>query len=142
MTSYQSDPEGLFVLDPRDEAVAHFISMVGRQLQDAFLHRRNDESMTQQDLAAVLGVDRSRIHRCLSGSSNLTLESVAELVWALRGEPRFSICMEEQSRECNHATASQLNAAISKPASTTAAVATFYRGKDAAAPTRTLELAR
>lgn len=107
MTSFPSNEHDydadLFSLDPKDEAVTHFVTLVGRQLQDAFLQRKAEDGLTQQKLAALIGVDRSRIHRCLSGYSNLTLESVAELAWALKGTPNFSLNLDRGPEHgCNY----------------------------------------
>ncbi len=103
LTEFES--EELFELDEKSEAVANFVTLVGSQIQDAFLQRKIEEGLTQQGLASLLGVDRSRVHRCLSGYSNLTLESVAALAWALRAAPMFSLVMEEDAaRNCNHFT--------------------------------------
>ncbi|AVA20690.1 helix-turn-helix domain-containing protein [Rhizobium sp. NXC24] len=104
MTSYlDDDQEGLFALDPKSEAVAVFVNAVGTELQGAFAQRKHDCKLTQQDLAKSLGVDRSRIHRCLSGSNNLTLESVAELAWAMGGRPEFKIVLNDLPESgCNH----------------------------------------
>ncbi|MDX8526307.1 hypothetical protein RFM68_17545 [Mesorhizobium sp. MSK_1335] len=87
--------DDLFTLHEKDEAVADFVALVGHQLQEAFLNRKASDKITMQSIAEALDLDRSRIHRCLSGSSNLTLASVAELIWALRGKPRFEIDLDE-----------------------------------------------
>src|SRR5690554_5282902 len=105
MTSFQSErqDDDLFALDEKSEAVAHFVALVGSRLQDAFWHRKMKDGLTQRMLSDALGVDRSRIHRCLSGYSNLTLESVAELVWALDVIPHFEIELSDtEDRGCNH----------------------------------------
>lgn len=39
--------------------------------------------MTQAVLAKKLGVDRSAVNRRLSGGSNMTIETVADMVWGL-----------------------------------------------------------
>lgn len=100
MMSFPEDD--LFALDEKDEAVAEFVALVGHQLQAAFLDRKASDKMTLQSIAKALDVDRSRVHRCLSGSNNLTLASVAELAWALRGKPRFEIDLDEDDGHgCN-----------------------------------------
>ncbi|MDF1599685.1 helix-turn-helix transcriptional regulator [Mesorhizobium sp. YIM 152430] len=103
MSQNELEDGHFFLLDEKSESVARFVSHVGSQLQNAFLARKATDHLTQQQLAALLDVDRSRIHRCLSGYSNLTLESVAELVWALRGNPNFSIDLDRPAdRGCNN----------------------------------------
>ena len=122
MTSSPSEFKGeaLFEIDEKSDAVAHFVSLVGAKIQEAFLHRKMSDGLTQQGLAAALDVDRSRIHRCLSGYSNLTLESVAELAWAMRGTPLFSIALDdEKTPACNHFSAPRVIAASSTTTSST-----------------------
>lgn len=102
MMSFQSEePSGRFTLDPKDEAVASFVALVGRRLQAAFTNRVKSMKLTKQAIASELGVNRSQIHRWLSGYSNLTLESVALLVWAMRGNPLFDIDLEQPDNTRN-----------------------------------------
>ncbi|MBY5743495.1 helix-turn-helix transcriptional regulator [Rhizobium leguminosarum] len=98
--------DDLFTLDdPKAEIATEFVTQVGSCLQEAFLQRKADSKLTQQKMADLLGVDRSRIHRCLSGYHNLTLESVAELAWAMRGRPEFRIVLDEDDElGCNFHT--------------------------------------
>ena len=82
MTSY------LFELDhPKQEAAASFVSETGRGLQSALLSRKALKKITQQQIAERLEIDRSRVNKCLSGYANLTLESLAELCWAMDVKP-------------------------------------------------------
>jgi len=81
----------LFELDPKQEVAADLISDVGRQLQTLHVERQAQGKLTQQDIAARLGVDRARVNKCLSGSNNLTLRTLAELVWAMDGEIEVTI---------------------------------------------------
>ncbi|ULR43161.1 helix-turn-helix domain-containing protein [Rhizobium sp. K102] len=97
-----SDDDYFTLDDPKAELAAEFVTHVGTSLQKAFVQRKADSKLTQQKIADLLGVDRSRIHRCLSGYQNLTLETVAELVWAMRGRPEFRIILEDEKEfGCN-----------------------------------------
>ena len=106
MTSYQIEncDDDVFLLPENEAAAAEFIGEVGRAFQDAFARRKKEYKLTQQQLADRLGVDRSRIHRCLSGSTNLTAESMAELAWALGAKPIFTLELDDphQSSGSNH----------------------------------------
>jgi plasmid maintenance system antidote protein VapI len=107
MMSYQSNDTGDFdfTLDPKEEATADFVAKVGGELQRTFEKRKKQDKLTQQQLATMLDVDRSRIHRCLSGYNNLTLSTVAELAWAMDAEIDFSItCRSVEPRTCNFLT--------------------------------------
>lgn len=80
---------------PKEEAVAAFVGQVGRALQRVYATRRDQHQLTKTDLAKKLGVEKSRISRCLSGSNNLTLATVAELAWAMDADLKFAINPKE-----------------------------------------------
>jgi transcriptional regulator with XRE-family HTH domain len=80
-----------FELSPKEEAGSEFVAIVGDKLQRALIRRKKSEKFTQQQLAEKLGVDRSRVNRCFSGSNNLTISTLAEIVWALDGRIVFDI---------------------------------------------------
>lgn len=62
-----------------------------------------EDNLSLQTVAERLGLERSFVRRCLSGYANLTLESVAQLVWALNASPQFSIALDDGAdRFCNH----------------------------------------
>lgn len=72
---------------PKEHASADLVSEVGMKLQEALTKRKSIEPLTQQHIAERLGIDRSRVNRCFSGYSNMTLGSLAELCWAMDVEP-------------------------------------------------------
>jgi transcriptional regulator with XRE-family HTH domain len=57
--------------------------MVESQLREAFGHRHEESGLTQSDIARLLEVDRSTIHNRLSGLTNMTIETIANMVWAM-----------------------------------------------------------
>lgn len=65
-------------LDPKSRKAARFISLLQKKLQKAFV----ETGKTQQEIATILGVDRSVINRRLTGSANLTARSIAEFAYA------------------------------------------------------------
>lgn len=70
----------------KDDRRRMFLALVGSvegQLREAYAKRQERGLDTQASLAAKLGVDRSVIHRRLNGAENMTLRTVADLVWAL-----------------------------------------------------------
>lgn len=81
----------LFELDPKQEVAVDLIADVGRQLQTLHEERQQRGKFTQQDVARRLGVDRARVNKCFSGYNNLTLRTLAELVWAMDGEIEIKI---------------------------------------------------
>ena len=52
----------------------------------ALWRRRRAEGMTQSDIAAILGRNRSWVSRSLQGPANWTLRTFGELIEAMRGD--------------------------------------------------------
>lgn len=65
-------------LDPKSREAARFISQLQKKIQKAFVAT----GKTQQEVATILGVNRSAINRRLTGSANLTARSLAEFAFA------------------------------------------------------------
>lgn len=63
-----------------------FLSLSGQvesQLRDAYDERHRSAGVTQTSMAAILGVNRSAINHRLRGVTNMTLKTLADMVWAL-----------------------------------------------------------
>ena len=58
-------------------------SQVEGQLREAYDRRYLAGQATQTGLATKLGVNKSAIHRRLTGRCNMTVETIADMVWAL-----------------------------------------------------------
>ena len=58
-------------------------SKVEGALRDAYAKRYEAGEETQTSIAEKLGVNRSVVHRRLTGQQNMTLETVADMAWAL-----------------------------------------------------------
>lgn len=78
-------------IDGKELAVIELLDEVGSQLHDAQAKFAENAKGKQQDIAARLGLDKSRVSRMLSGFSNLTLKSLAELCWALDAKVSVSV---------------------------------------------------
>lgn len=65
-------------IDPKSRKSAKFISQLQKKIQAELVAT----GMTQQQVAEILGVDRSVINRRLKGSANLTARSIAEFAYA------------------------------------------------------------
>ena len=78
-------------ISARDRMAGRFIGAVRKALLVAALEEKERSGVTQQSIAAKLGINRSVINRLLRGEANLTLRSVAELAWALGRVPRFDL---------------------------------------------------
>lgn len=53
------------------------------QLRDAYARRFEVGRLNQSSIARELDVDRSAIHNRLKGRTNMTIETIADMVWAL-----------------------------------------------------------
>jgi plasmid maintenance system antidote protein VapI len=63
-----------------------FLSLAGQiesQLRDAYDQRHRLHGVTQSSLARALGVNRSAINHRLRGLTNMTVETLADMVWGL-----------------------------------------------------------
>src|ERR1700744_1289091 len=77
-------------IDARSRTAGRFIGRVRRELLKAITEEKG-EGLTQQDLALRLDSQRSNINRQLSGESEITLRSLADLAWALDREITFEL---------------------------------------------------
>ena len=66
-------------LDPRRRTYVRMISEIRHALNAALL----EENLKQGDLADRLGCDKSFVSRKLAGTGNMTLETLADLAYAL-----------------------------------------------------------
>lgn len=94
-------PSFQITLTPSRRAAARFITGVRRSIQKALAEKCLAAGLTQSDIARALGVHRSVINRELRGYKDLTLGRVAELVWAMGGEPTFEIRWPKAQPGCN-----------------------------------------
>lgn len=65
--------------------------LIESQLRDAYAKKSELGLETQTSLAEKLGVHRSTVNKRLSGARNLTLETVADLIWALGQDVKVEI---------------------------------------------------
>ncbi|MDE4134549.1 helix-turn-helix transcriptional regulator [Phaeobacter sp. QD34_3] len=74
-------------IDGKKRKAALFISQVQKEIQKALI----ESGKTQQEVATILGVDRSVVNRRLKGNSNLTARSIAEFAYALDKNIEFKM---------------------------------------------------
>jgi transcriptional regulator with XRE-family HTH domain len=79
-----------FDIDARSRIAGRFIGQVRRELLRAITEEKR-AGLTQQELADRLESQRSNINRQLSGETEITLRSLAELAWALDREIAFEL---------------------------------------------------
>lgn len=89
-------------MSPKDKASARFISAVQKAIIEIALSERELTSITQQEIANRLGVNRSVINRILKGEANLTLRSIAEFTWALGYTPNIQFFKNAKKETSNN----------------------------------------
>jgi transcriptional regulator with XRE-family HTH domain len=107
----------LYDIGEKERAGSRFIAHVRREVQGAFLHERKSRKLTQQQIATKLGINRSVVNRQLGGLENMTLRSVAELLWAMGWEPEFTTVKEPADPHANYKDHSEEADVTSQPAS-------------------------
>lgn len=77
--------------DPRRLMFLKLSSLIEAQLREAYARKHEKEGLSQSEIARILGVDRSAIHNRLSGKTNMTIETIADMVWALGHDVQVNI---------------------------------------------------
>jgi hypothetical protein len=57
--------------------------MIEGQLRDAYAKKYEAGALNQSSLANKLGVNRSAVHHRLTGRTNMTIETIADMIWGL-----------------------------------------------------------
>ena len=90
MISYKSR------ITPRRRKFVRLIGDIQEELHRVLMDEHEVRGITQADIARMLGKDRSFVSRKMSGRSNMTLETIAELAWALDREILFRMPSSEE----------------------------------------------
>jgi transcriptional regulator with XRE-family HTH domain len=80
-----------FDIGGRARNAGRFIGRVRGELLRALSERKSEGGLSQEALARKLDTERALINRQLSGESNLTLRSLADLAWAMDLEISFEL---------------------------------------------------
>ncbi|MEY9110431.1 plasmid maintenance system antidote protein VapI [Bradyrhizobium yuanmingense] len=76
--------------------------MIESQLRDAYARRHEAGKLNQSSVARALEVNRSAIHNRLTGRVNMTIETIADMVWALGHEIDVKIIDPELKADKNY----------------------------------------
>jgi predicted XRE-type DNA-binding protein len=63
-----------------------FLALSGQiesQLREAYARKYETGCLNQSVIAEKLGINRSAVHHRLMGQTNMTIETIADMVWAL-----------------------------------------------------------
>jgi DNA-binding phage protein len=109
-------PSSRRTTDPRRLAFLNLAAQIETQLRDAFERQHENGKVSQSDLSKKLGVNRSAIHRRLMGQANMTIETIADMVWALDLAINVSIYDPASEPADNSLAPSMVNIGSSAPA--------------------------
>jgi len=99
-----------------------YMKLVGQiegQLREAYAKRYEQGRENQCTIATKLDVDRSAVHRRLVGQTNMTVKTVADMVWALGHCIDVTISDPEEKLTNNHQIVPSFTSVGQKPASST-----------------------
>jgi transcriptional regulator with XRE-family HTH domain len=77
--------------NPRREMYLALAGSIESQLRDAFARQSKGGNVSQSSLAKKLGINRSAVHKRLTGQTNMTIETIADMLWALDKDFNFSV---------------------------------------------------
>lgn len=78
-------------LDKRARTYARMIASIRHELNQALTEEYEKRGLTQAKIAEILGKDKGFISRKLNGAANMTLETLADLAFALDRPVRVSL---------------------------------------------------
>lgn len=90
-----------YKVDEKSRAGSRFISRIKEELQRALITEKAGRKLTQQEIAGILGVNRSVVNRRFMGLENMTARSIGETLWAIGWEPHFEARKVEQNEGNN-----------------------------------------
>lgn len=89
-------------IDARRQVFLSLSAQIEGQLRDAYDRKFHAGEATQSSLATKLGVNRSAVHHRLMGHTNMTIETIADMVWALDCTIMVEIRDAATVQGCNH----------------------------------------
>ncbi|MDX8534302.1 helix-turn-helix transcriptional regulator [Mesorhizobium sp. VK25A] len=104
-------------ISQKDRASGRFMGKVHRALVEAAIREKHESGVSQREIAAKLGVNRSMINRILRGDTNLTIKTIAEVAWALGWEPDFSM-KRKTAPKAGHNHFKSSRSAVDRPRTT------------------------
>jgi hypothetical protein len=84
-------------IDERRQVFLTLSSQIEGQLRELYDLRYSNGTVNQSSLAKMLGVHRSVVSRRLLGHTNMTVETIADMVWSLHGHVTINIAPIESS---------------------------------------------
>jgi hypothetical protein len=76
-------PSSRRTTNPKRKMFLNLSGQIESQLREAYGRKFQAGAANQTSLAKKIGIGRSTVHRRLMGHTNMTTESIADMVWAL-----------------------------------------------------------
>lgn len=92
----------------RRQIYLSLVSKVEGQIRDVFAKRAETEGLTQSAVAEKLGIHRAVVNRRLNGRTNMTIETIADMAWALGACVDVDIYDPAERPDKNHALAQEV----------------------------------
>jgi transcriptional regulator with XRE-family HTH domain len=92
-----------FRIDKRRRSYLRLIGEIKHALAQALAEEHAERGLTMAEMARTLEVDRSHISRKLSGETNMTLETLADLAYALDRPVKVSLPSRHTAQTSNYA---------------------------------------
>lgn len=111
-------------LDKRRRTYVRMIGEIQHALRQALGEENAKRNLTRTEMARLLGTNKSFITRKLSGSGNMTLETLADLAFALDRSVKITLPARTAASEANTLAALPQTQTSSRGVSGTAFLAT------------------
>lgn len=115
----------LSTADDRRAVYLNLVSWIESQLRDAYAELNEAGAENQSSIAKKLGVGRSAVNRRLTGQHNMTIETLADLVWALQKAITVNIFDPRASQTSN----SHIHARTTEPIDAQVGIVPVERGQ-------------
>lgn len=88
-------------IDAKSRKSSRAISAIQKQIQQALV----ESGKSQQEIAEILGVNRSVVNRSIRGGSNLTIKTISDLAFALNKDVKMTLVDQIYKPQRNTQTA-------------------------------------
>lgn len=102
MRSFSRTPSG------RRSVYLNLAGSIESQLRQAYAKRNEQGKETQSTIAKKLGINRSAVNRRLSGRTNMTIETIADMLWAIGHGIKVEIFDPEDKQSNEHIVTTQV----------------------------------